>query len=139
MARKNDGKDAQHAFFEAMRKRPGVVVERFWDQSDLRGRNGGRAVADFPKPADFLVTQNAQIEYAEVKSVQSATSFPFSNIERSQRSAALRQAMVGGAYNFYIFSYGLGRWFRMSAKQFADIIAAGKASAKFTELEPWVL
>src|SRR3546814_17096563 len=88
---------------------------------------------DYSKPADFLVTQNAQIEYAEVKSVQSATSFPFSNIERGQRSAALRQAMVGGAYNFYIFSYGLGRWFRMSAQFFSEAVAAGKASAKFKD------
>src|SRR3546814_11638250 len=85
MARKNDGAEAQSAFFNAMRKRPGVVIERFWDQSDLRGLNGGRAVNDYSKPADFLVTQNAQIEYAEVKSVQSATSFPFSNIERGQQ------------------------------------------------------
>src|SRR3546814_4839757 len=84
------------AFFNTMRKRPCDVIGRFWDQSDLRCLNGGRAVNDYSKPADFLVTQNAQIEYAEVKSVQSATSFPFSNIERGQRSAALRQAMVGG-------------------------------------------
>lgn len=122
-----------------MRKRPGVVVERFWDQSDLRGRNGGRAVGDYPKPSDFLVTQNSQIEYAEVKSVQSATSFPFSNIERGQRSAALRQAMVGGPYQFYIFSFGLGAWFKMPAKQYSELLAAGRASAKFTELEPWTL
>src|SRR3546814_19665733 len=85
MARKNDGAEAQSAFFNAMRKRPGVVIERFWDQSDLRGLNGGRAVNDYSKPADFLATQNAQIEYAEVKSVQSATSFPFSTIERTRK------------------------------------------------------
>lgn len=139
MARKNDGGAAEEAFLNAMRKRPGVVVERFWDQSDLRGRNGGRAVGDYPKPSDFLVTQNAQIEYAEVKSVQSATSFPFSNIERGQRSAALRQAMVGGPYNFYIFSFGLGSWFKMSAQFFSEAIAAGKASAKFKDLTPWQL
>src|SRR3546814_19310786 len=130
MARKNDGAEAQSAFFNAMRKRPGVVIERFWDQSDLRGLNGGRAVIDYSKPADFLVTQNAQIEYAEVKSVQSATSFPFSNIERGQRSAALRQAMVGGAYNFYIFSYGLGRWFRISAQFISDERRGGKQGVR---------
>src|SRR3546814_11451100 len=119
-----------------MRKRPGVVIERVGDQSDLRGLNGGRAVNDYSKPADFLVTQNAQIEYAEVKSVQSATIFPFSNIERGQRSAALRQAMVGGAYNFYIFSYGLGRWFRMSAQLFSEAVDAGRASEKFKYIAP---
>src|SRR3546814_19334141 len=68
MARQNDGAEAQSAFFNAMRKRPGVVIERFWDQSALRGLNGGRAVNDYSKPAVFLVTQNAQNEIAEVNS-----------------------------------------------------------------------
>src|SRR3546814_20016796 len=95
MARKNDGAEAQSAFFNAMRKRPGVVIERFWDQSDLRGLNGGRAVNDYSKPADFLVTQNATIEYAEVQSVPSATSFPFSTLESGKRTLGLSTAMVG--------------------------------------------
>ena len=135
---RNDGKDAERAFLGKM-KRAGAVVERFWDQSDLRGINKGRAVADFAKPSDFLVTLDENIHYAEVKSVQSATSFPFSNLESGQTSAALRQAAVGGDYRFYIFSFGLGDWFVMPASQFALAVAAGKASIKFNTLTKWNL
>ena len=133
---RNDGKEAERAFLAKM-QRPGVVIERFWDASDLRGLNGGRAVGDFPKPSDFLVTENGQIHYAEAKSVQSATSFPFANIERGQRSAALRQAAVGGCYRIYIFSYGLGQWFIMPATQLKECLDTGRSSVKFKDLITW--
>ena len=133
----NDGKDAERAFLARIKRSPETVVERFWDQSDLRGINKGRAVADFAKPSDFLVTQDGNIHYAEVKSVQSATSFPFANLEAGQRSAALRQAAVGGDYRFYLFSYGLGEWFIMYADIFATALATGKSSVKFNALPRW--
>jgi hypothetical protein len=133
---KNTGKASEKAFLERM-KRPGVVVERFWDQADLRGLNGGRAVGDYPKPSDFIVTENTRIFYAEVKSVQSATSFPFKNIEHGQRSAALRQAGAGGDYRMYLFSFDLGQWFIMSAAKFKSCLDDGRASVKFSELPAW--
>lgn len=135
---KNTGKPAEEAFLRRLKEDPTVVIERFWDQADLRGINGGRAVADFKKPADFLVTQNGVISYREVKSVQSSTSFPFGNIESGQRSAALRQAAVGGPYYFHLFSYGLGKWFIMSAEKFRSVLDAGKSSVKFKELPEWL-
>ena len=133
---KNNGKDAERAFLARL-KRPGVVVERIRDQGDLRALNRGRAVADFKKPADFLVTEDGVLSYREVKSVQSSTSFPFSNIEDGQRSAALRQAAVGGPYFFHLFSFGLGKWFIMSAQKFRDVIDSGKSSVKFKDLPEW--
>lgn len=133
---KNTGKDAESGFL-AICRRHGGVIERFWDQADLRGRNGGRAVGDFPKPADFLLTLNGQLEYAEVKSTIKPSSFPFSGIRPSQSSAALRQAQVNGPYNFYIYSFHLCRWMVMPCKQYAGFIHAGRASVKFEELEEW--
>lgn len=135
---KNTGKPAEEAFLRRLKANPGVVVERFWDQSDLRGLNGGRAVGDYPKPSDFLVTENGLLSYREVKSVQSSTSFPFSNIESGQRSAALRQAAVGGPYYFHLFSFGLGKWFIMSAEKFRSVLDTGKSSVKFKELPEWL-
>jgi hypothetical protein len=132
----NDGTEAQDAFLRRM-QRPGVVVERFRDLKDLRGLNKGRQLTDFAKPSDFLVTEDGNIHYAEVKSCQSEVSFPFGNIEDGQRSAALRQVAVGGDYRFYLFSYGLGRWFIMTAARFADILQTGRKSAKFSELPTW--
>jgi penicillin-binding protein-related factor A (putative recombinase) len=113
------------------------VIERFWDAADLRGRNGGRHVGDFPKPSDFLVTEDGLIHYAEVKSTQNAKRFPFSNIEKGQRSSALKQVSVGGAYWFYIFTFGLGEWFLMPATQYAKALHSGAASIQFAELQPW--
>lgn len=133
---RNDGKTAEDAWLRYMQANPNTVVERFWDQRDLRGRNGGRAVGDFPKPADFLVYHKGHLHYAEVKSVQSATSFPFKDIRPKQKSTALRMAAAGAGthFLFYIFSYALGQWFIMSADQLAK---ATKSSIKFTELTPW--
>jgi len=133
---KNDGKSAEAAFLARLDK-PGVVVERFWDQRDLRGINNGRPVGDFPKPADFLVTENGLMHYAEVKSNENPTRFSFGDIRPKQRSTALKQAAVGGPYWFYIFSYALGQWFRMGAEQFAAAVTAGQKSIKYEELTPW--
>lgn len=133
----NTGKEAEKAFLERIQRAGQTVVERLWDASDLRGLNNGRHINDFKKPSDFIVTQDGNTFYAEVKSVQSATSFPFANLEDGQRSAALRQAAVGGTYRFFLFSYGLGQWFVMEAEVFAAAIAANKSSIKFNNLPRW--
>lgn len=138
MAGKNDGKDAERGFLSIYEKR-GAVIERFWDQADLRGRNGGRPVGDFPKPSDFLVTYGGLLHYAEVKSTTHKTTFAFHGIRPSQNSAALRQARVNGPYMFYIYSYETARWYIMSCQQYAAVRAAGRASIKFEELEEWIL
>jgi hypothetical protein len=54
-----------------------------------------------------------------------------------QSSMALRQARVGGRYDFYIFSYGLGQWFLMTERVYAAAVAAGAKSIKFEELPVW--
>jgi hypothetical protein len=135
---KNDGTEAQDAFLGRW-NRPGVVVERFRDLKDLRGLNKGRQLADFAKPSDFLVCEPDGLHFAEVKSCQGGVSFPFANIEDGQRSAALKQHAIGGGknYRFYIFSYGLGRWFVMDADKFAFTLKMGRSSVKFMELTPW--
>jgi penicillin-binding protein-related factor A (putative recombinase) len=135
----NDGKQAEEAWLRRMKGMPQTVIERFWDARDLRGRNGGKAVADFPKPSDFLLYANGLLRFAEVKSVQSKTSFAFANIKQKQLSTALHLAQAGGGdiYTFYIFSFGLGQWFVMSANQLRAAIDDGRASLKFEELTKW--
>lgn len=132
----NDGTAAEEAFERLIRA---DVLYRFPDKKALVGLNGGRKVGDFPKPSDYLITKAGDTWYAEVKSCQSATSFPFADIRPSQKSMALRQAAVGGRYDFYIFSYGLGNWFLMSEEAFAAAVAAGAKSIKFEELPLWTV
>lgn len=136
MPQRNDGKSAEAGFLAIM-GRQGAVVERFWDQADLRGRNGGRPVGDYPKPSDYLVTLNGLLQYAEVKSTVHKTSFSFHCIQPGQSSAALRQARVHGPYNFYIYSFHHAQWYIMPCKQYAATLAEGRASLKFEELSPW--
>lgn len=136
MASKNDGTAAEKAF-ETLIKAD--VLYRFPDAKALRGLNNGRAVGDFPKPSDYLVTRDGSTWYAEVKSCESMTSFPFADIRPSQKAMALKQAAVGGRYDFHIFSFGLGRWFTMSCEKFAEVVATGAKSVKFQELPAWAL
>lgn len=136
---KNNGNDADAAFVARINALPNTIVQRFYDQSDLRGLNRGRPVGDFAKPADYLITIGGRVTYAEVKSVQGAVSFPFGNIEGGQKSAALRHFAIGAGdcFNFYLFSYGTSRWYIMSANVFAETLALGKKSIKLEELPLW--
>jgi penicillin-binding protein-related factor A (putative recombinase) len=135
MPSKNDGTAAESAF-ETLIKADDLY--RFPDKKALTGLNGGRPVGAFRQPSDYLVTKGGSTWYAEVKSTQSATSFPFGDIQPSQRAKALKMAIVGGRYDFHIFSFGLGQWFLMSCAQFAAAVAAGAKSIKFKELASWI-
>lgn len=131
MANKNDGTAAEEAFEKLILA---DVLYRFPDKKALTGLNGGRRVGDFPKPSDYLVTKSGETFYAEVKSVQSETSFPFADIRPSQSAMALKQSAFNGRYDFYIFSYGLGAWFLMSEDAYAFAVRHGRKSIKFEEL-----
>lgn len=132
---KNDGVAAEKAF----ESRIGAdILYRFPDKKALVGLNGGRKVGDFPKPSDYLVTKAGETWYAEVKSTQSATSFPFADIRPAQSAMALKQAAFNGRFTFYIFSYGLGQWFLMTEQQYAFAVSQGRKSIKFEELSAWV-
>lgn len=134
MPTKNDGTAAEDAFEKLIKADD---LYRFPDKKALTGLNGGRKVGDFPKPSDYLVTMQGETFYAEVKSVQSATSFPFADIRPAQRAKALKMAAVGGRYDFYIWSFGLGKWFLMTEELFAMAAKAGAKSIKFEELPEW--
>ncbi len=136
MPTKNDGTQAERAFEVRI---AADDLYRFPDKKALTGLNGGRKVGDFPKPSDYLVTKGGQTFYAEIKSVQSDTSFPFADIRPSQRAKALRMACIGGRYDFFIFSFGLGKWFLLAAPQFATACEAGAKSVKFKELPEWTI
>jgi len=137
MPTKNDGKAAERAF-ESHWNSVGHC-QRLYDAADLRGRNGGRHVGDYPKPSDYLVSSPTEpLHFAEVKSVMDKTRFPFGCITDGQHNAAMKEAKKGsGRYIFYIFSYHLGKWFYMSCREYAVAINRGDRSKPFEELSPW--
>lgn len=136
---RNDGTAAQDAFEKHWESRPETHIERLRDAKDLRGINGGRAVGDFPKPSDYIITTGGLTFYAEVKSTEKMNRFAFGDIRDYQKRTALLMASIGGVYNFYIYSYGRGQWYVMTARKFADAVAERRASITFEELEPWNL
>lgn len=133
---RNDGGKAE-AFFESYwTGRVDSDCERLPDAKALHGLNG-RRVGDFPKPSDYLVTTNGLMHYAEVKSTEKHTRFSFSDIRPAQKAKALLMARIGGPYIFYIYSFGLGKWFVMPARQFADAMNENRKSITFEELNLW--
>jgi len=135
---KNDGKDAESAFEEHWTKVG--HCERVRDARDLMGLNGGKRVADFKKPSDFLVSSRVHpLHFAEVKSTVDAKRFSFDKIQSGQANAAQREYLQGsGSYIFYIFSYPLGRWFIMPCAVYAHQLKMGRKSISFEELDPWI-
>jgi len=103
------------------------------------GLNKGVRLADFSKPADFMVSSKTHpLHYAEVKETKSKTSFGFSGIRPAQKSAAIREAVSGnGSYVFYIYSWHHSEWFKMNCFQFHQLVADGKKSVKFEDLDKW--
>jgi hypothetical protein len=134
---KNTGVEAEKAWEDRMSS---TYIYRFPDQKALRGLNNNRPVGDFPKPADYLfLSMDAGLAYAEVKSVQSSTSFSFSGLRPMQMSTALQMAKRGRGhlYQIYIFSFGLGQWFQMSGTELEKRVSNGEKSVKFKELVKW--
>jgi hypothetical protein len=134
---RNDGRKAEVFFEQYWDTRPGADCERVTDSKALRGLNGGRAVGDFPKPSDYLVCDNGLLHYAEVKSTDKTTRFAFCDVRPAQKAKALTMAKIGGPYFFYIYSFGLGKWFVMSAKTFAEAVGQDRKSITFEELPTW--
>jgi hypothetical protein len=134
---KNDGKEAERAF-TAHWDRVGHC-QRLRDKRDLMGLNGGKNVADFSKPSDFLVSSPTQpLHYAEVKSTNHESLFEFKCIRPAQRHAALMEAGRGNkSYRFYIFSYARSEWYTIGCELFSYHIEQGRKSLRFEELTKW--
>ncbi len=134
MAR-NSGKRSE-ATFEA-----NVIglVFRLRDKADLVGLNGGKNVAAFGNPSDYLIASEGGLHFAEVKSTTSATSFSLSSFTAAQKSAIsrLHKAGLGKLYQIYIHSIHQDQWYLMDATEFYEtIINEKRKSKKWNELTP---
>ena len=134
---KNDGKAAEKAFVDYWSKVG--HIERLRDRRDLIGINGGKMVADFSKPSDFMVSsRNVPLHFAEVKSTNDANRFAFKDIRPAQHKAAMLSASRGDkGYTFYIFSYKHGKWYIMNCVLYAFMVESNQKSVKFEELSEW--
>lgn len=118
---KNSGKSSEKTFeasFGAMGKR--AFLHRVEDASDLHGRNK-KLVLTTKKPSDYVVTENGEMYYAEVKSSESKTSFPFSAISTNQWASARRQVAAGGKFFFFVHNVITNQWFKLPATHLLSI------------------
>lgn len=130
-------KDAEsefESFFEVYGKR--AYVERLKDTAHVRGASGKLAAFKDAQPADYIVTVEGAMFYAEVKSTQHEPSFPFSMIKPVQWAAARRTVSAGGIYRFYIRRESTKRWYSVPANV---LIHHTAKSIRWQEIEGYLL
>lgn len=137
---RNDGKSSEELFEDHLTAGGKTT---YWfrptDTRDLIGQARGRgmrvaATTAKKNPSDYVVTENGEMFYAEAKSCNNATSFPFSNFEANQLGGMRQQIAAGGNYFVFIHNLLTDTWYKVPA---AVIMATRetKQSIKWTELE----
>ena len=96
-------------------------VFAFEDAREVMGARQTRKIFTKGQPADYLVTDNGWVYFAEVKSSQHETSFALSGIQKSQWNAARRVTAAGGMYFFFIRKEPERVWFKVPAAFFISL------------------
>lgn len=127
---------ASERMFEDIFKKLGkrAFVYRFPDKAEVRGRTQNGAVWMRKQPSDYLVTENGVTYYAEVKSSQQKTSFPFSKIQPYQKGSARRQVAAGGLYFFFLHNLTTGDWYKVPAEV---ILNSDKSSVRWADVDSY--
>lgn len=110
---------------------------KFHDARMAKGTGGSNRIFTASHPADYIVTDRGVMFYAEVKSSQNETSFPFASVRKSQWSGAMRTIAAGGTYYFFLRSEHLGCWFRVPASLLVDLFLQDVKSIKWEILLPY--
>lgn len=107
---------------------------QFHDARAAKGAGGSQRIFTTSHPSDFIVTDHGVTFFAEVKSSQDPTSFPFAAVQKAQWSAAIQTTSAGGLYYFFIRSEVLKKWFRIPANLMIDMRSDGVKSVKWEHL-----
>jgi hypothetical protein len=110
---KNDGTPSQQIFETKMArlgKRAHLI--RLRDQKDLRGLNQGRAVKAFPQPADYTLTLDGVLYYAEVKSSIDEMRWAF-KFRPDQWACGKGMRAAGGGHLYLVLVHNVraNRWY----------------------------
>lgn len=136
MTTKNTGVDSEKEFELRLKRAYGkkCFIYRVTDSKEVRGRTG-KAVSTKAQPSDYIITIEGKMSYAEVKSCQNKTSFPFSQISDVQWASSKRQYMAGGDYYFVIHNLNTNNWYTVPAFVFHE---SEKRSMKWDEMEQYL-
>jgi penicillin-binding protein-related factor A (putative recombinase) len=124
-----DAEDEFVSFFAPFGKR--AAVERLTDTAYVRGATGLKKSIKDAQPADFVVTWDGMMFYAEVKSTAHEPSFRLSMISKNQWRAARKAITAGGQYLFIIRRESTGEWYVINA---AFLIDHDAMSVKWSEI-----
>jgi len=116
---KNTGTDSEDDFELRIKRAYGkrAFIYRVTDSKEVRGRSG-KAAFTKAQPSDYIVTIEGKMFYAEVKSSNNKTSFPFSQISSTQMGSSRRQQMAGGEYYFFLHNVNTDKWYKVPALAF---------------------
>lgn len=129
---KNNGVSSEEIFEETFQRLYGKSVFLHQMVDSKQARNKVKS-----NPADWVVTCNHDMAYAEVKSCSGETSFPFSNFTKGQLNGMVRQTKAGGLYWIFIHHITTDKWYWIEAKTVLDTIDKGKKSLSWKELKPY--
>jgi len=129
---KNTGTPSERIFVATLEKywRKKVFIFRLADAAAAFGRTGRLGLKD-KQPSDYIITENGEMYYAEMKSSTDKSRFALKNISSGQIGAAKRQIAAGGKYYFYLHQLSDDRWFKVPAQVLLD---TNKSSIRWDEL-----
>jgi penicillin-binding protein-related factor A (putative recombinase) len=133
--KKNSGKPSE-SLFEGVWLRLGkrAYCYRIADAAEVRGRTGKIGVTR-ATPSDYIVSFDGETIYAEVKSTQEKTSFPFSLLKKGQNAAAPQVVSAGGSYIVFVHHLITGTWYALPWQVIQAVKDLGRASIPWTELD----
>lgn len=131
---KNTGTSSEDEFELILRRAYGkkVFIYRVTDSKEVRGRSNSKTAFTKAQPSDYIVTEDGRMYYAEVKSSNNKTSFPFSQISTVQWGSSKRQYIAGGCYFFFLHNVNTNNWYKVPAFAFHN---HDRKSFKWEELE----
>jgi len=132
---KNTGKPSE-TFFETVWQSLGkrAFCYRIADAAENYGRTKTIGMIR-ATPSDYIVTFDGETFYAEVKSTQEKTSFPFALLKKGQRAAGPQVVTAGGGYFVFAHNLSTGRWYRIPYQVITAVKELGRSSIPWTELE----
>ena len=140
---RNTGKPAEAHFERAMAaygKR--AVVHRLQDSAALTAMKAARTGKSFgasltlasEQPADYVVCENQQMYYAEVKSI-SQPKFPFSALRRKQvEMGMMATTACDNSYMVFVRHEPTRKWWKIPYERIEQWAREGKKGVQLSEL-----
>lgn len=129
---KNTGKSSEQKWehhFNTLGK--GAYFYRVVDAAEVRGRTGKIGFIR-PAPSDYVLVCKGRMSFAEVKSTQNPTSFPFSILRKVQSAAAQMILAAGGTYDVYVHAMIADVWYKIPYQR---ILEENKSSIPWSQLQ----